>query len=165
MPTGVLLLLLADRPARLVLTRRAAHLKRHAGQISCPGGVREQGDADLTATALRETHEEIGLEPARVRVLGQLDDVWTPSGFVLTPFVGVVEPPVAFHPTEEVAEVLSLPLEEFLRPEVYQREERWLDNQKFLLGAFALPQARVWGATARLVQRLLEVGFGWTAPA
>jgi 8-oxo-dGTP pyrophosphatase MutT (NUDIX family) len=148
----------------LVLTRRASHLSRHAGQISCPGGVREARDPDLQFTALRETHEEIGLEPSRVTVLGQLDDVWTPSGFVLTPYVGVVEPPVSFRPTEEVAEILSVPLDDLLDPAVYELEERWLNEQKYILGAFVLPQARVWGATARLIQRLLEVGFDWKAP-
>lgn len=150
--------------SELVLTRRAAHLKRHPGQISCPGGVREAQDPDLAATALRETHEEIGLEPARVSVLGQLDDVWTPTGFVLTPFVGVVDPPVAMHPTEEVAEILSIPLTALLDPAVFQWEDRWFNEQKVRLGAFALPRARVWGATARLIMRLLEVGYGWTAP-
>ncbi len=160
----MLLLLVESSPAELVLTRRSAHLSRHPGQISCPGGVREADDRDLTETALRETEEEIGLLPERVRVLGQLDDVWTPSGFVLTPFVGAVQPPVSFRTCDEVAEVLSIPLERFLDPAVYELEERWLNEQKYVLGAFALPEARVWGATARLVQRLLEVGFDWTAP-
>lgn len=158
------MLLLLVGGSELVLTRRAAHLSRHPGQISCPGGVRDAQDRDLQATALRETHEEIGLEPERVTILGQLDDVWTPSGFVLTPYVGVVEPPVSFRTCEEVAEILSIPLSELLEPAAYELEERWLNEQKYILGAFALPQARVWGATARLIQRLLEVGFDWVAP-
>ncbi len=160
----MLLLLVGSSEPEIILTRRSEHLSRHPGQISCPGGVREEGDADLRATALRECHEEIGLPPERVEVLGQLDDVWTPSGFLLTPFVGWTDPPVELSVCSEVAEILSIPLGELLDPEVFEMEEHWLGEQKLLVGAFRLRQAHVWGATARLVQRLLEVGLEWKPP-
>lgn len=163
---GVLVpLLLHPEGTRVVLIRRGSDLPHHPGQIAFPGGVREPGDPDLEYTALRETHEEIGLPPAEVRVVGRLDDVWTPSRFVLSSFVGVVRWPQEFVPQEvEVEEVLEAPLELLMREGCY-REETWSrDGVEHPIAFFDLDGFTVWGATGRILARLLEVGFGWRNP-
>ena len=86
--------------AGLILTKRASHLKHHPGQIAFPGGKVDATDASAEAAALRETKEEIGLDPARVRILGSLPVHETVTGFAVTPFVGVIDS--AFDPVPEV---------------------------------------------------------------
>lgn len=150
---------------RLVLIRRGTTLAKHGGQIAFPGGTRDPGDPDLQFTALRETHEEIGLAPEAVEVLGRLDDVWTPSGFLLSSFVGVVPWPQEFRPQEvEVEEVLEAPLERLMEEGCF-REEIWhRDGIDHPIAFFDLDGFTVWGATGRIIARLLEVGFGWRNP-
>lgn len=82
----------------VLLTRRTDSLPQHAGQYAFPGGVRTEGDEDEVATALRETHEELGIEPSLVVVLGQLSDVWTPTGFLISPVVGGIPHPLTSGP-------------------------------------------------------------------
>ena len=112
----------------VVMTRRASHLAHHAGQISFPGGKVDPNDANLTATALREAEEEIALPPAAVSIIGALDMVTSPVGFLVQPVVGIVAPETSFVASPgEVDEVLVLPLEEVLdsarhRQETYLRE-------------------------------------------
>ena len=116
----------------LLLTRRTSHLRHHPGQMSFPGGAVDPGDASPRAAALRETHEEIGLAPDRVRVVGRLGDLRTDT-FRITPFVGLVERPLELVPNpHEVASVHEIPLEHVTRSTSYQRrrmrdsdEERW----------------------------------------
>ena len=104
---------------RLVLTRRTEHLSRHPGEISFPGGLTHEEDVDLSATALRETQEELGLAPDDVEVLGALEPVHTfVSAILIVPFVGVVSAAPVFTPSEaEIAEVLSYPLDELMAAE------------------------------------------------
>ena len=97
---------------RLLFTVRPADMPTHPGQISFPGGKREPADKSLEHTALREAEEELGLFGG-VRVLGLLDDVPTPAGFVITPVLGILTGPVALRPSaREVAEVFSAPIDE-----------------------------------------------------
>lgn len=163
---GVLVpLLLHPEGPRLVLIRRGSALARHGGQVAFPGGVRDPGDPDLRYTALRETHEEIGLPPHQVEVLGRLDDVWTPTGFVLSSFVGLVRPPQEYRIQEvEVEEVLEAPLDRLMQDGCF-REEIWhRDGIDYPIAFFDLEGFTVWGATGRIIARLLEVGFGWRNP-
>lgn len=147
-----------DRAAGLtvLLTQRTAHLSNHAGQISFPGGRRETSDADLAATALRESHEEIGLEPARVHMLGKLSTIVIRSGFRVTPFVGIIDPS-GFQPKadpREVAEVFEAPLSFFLDPANFTEEERDYGTglRRFHV---ALYEGRyIWGATAAMLWTL-----------
>ena len=103
----------AEGALHAVFTERRADLRRHAGEISFPGGRRDDGDADLWATALRETHEEIGLPPEAVELVGALQPTPTfVTDYAIYPFVGLIEPGFAWAPQErEVAQVLELPLE------------------------------------------------------
>ena len=143
---------------RLVFTRRTEHLSRHPGEISFPGGIAHEDDADLAATALRETHEELGLPPEDVRVLGGLRPVHTfVSAIVIVPFVGAVAGSPTFEPSEdEIAEVLAYGLEELAAAET---TVSWPRGDHVYRG-FAYPMAdgnTIWGATATILHELLEV--------
>jgi 8-oxo-dGTP pyrophosphatase MutT (NUDIX family) len=149
----------------LVLTRRRADLKRHAGEISFPGGRRDAGDADLAETALREAEEEIGLPRTEVTLLGQLPPTSTfATNYVIHPFVGLIAEGRAWRLSpREVDAVLELPLEGLRAGMTRTRMER--RGISFETDAYLLDEHLVWGATARIVRHLLEEldspgGFG-----
>jgi len=142
---------------RVVFTRRTEHLSRHPGEISFPGGLEHEEDADLMATALRETEEELGLPRERVEVLGALEPVHTfVSAILIVPFVGVVSGTPAFAPSEdEIAEVLSYPVDELSAAET---TVEWPRDGHVYRG-FAYPMRdgnTVWGATAAILHQLIE---------
>jgi len=147
-----------EREDTLVLTLRRDDLPTHAGQVSFPGGKRDPHDADAAATAIRETTEELGVEPAAVEVLGLLDDIPTPTGFVITPVVARLEGPVELHPSaHEVAEVFRCPLEVLLRPGACRENgQRTFLGVTYTMLEYQLERHRIWGATARIVFQLLE---------
>ena len=162
-PSAVLVLLYEHRGEPwVVLTRRAAHLRHHAGEVSFPGGRREPGDADLWATALREAAEEVGLDPSTVRPAGRLDSFITISSRSLVcPFLATVagRPDLVPEPSE-VEKVLHVALAE-LTEEAAWREEVWALGAAFggerAMTFFELPGDTVWGATAAVLRRLLAV--------
>lgn len=139
----------------LLLTQRTAHLRDHAGQISFPGGRVERWDASIAATALREAQEEIGLDPAKVEVLGELASYDTATGFRIHPVVGWLTPPFDLRPDPyEVDEVFELPLAFALDPGNHRR-------QSFRRGPltrtyYVLPYQNrfIWGATAGILVNL-----------
>ncbi|MFQ3646602.1 MAG: CoA pyrophosphatase [Anaerolineae bacterium] len=148
---GVLALLTprADGRLHLLLTRRQESLRGHSGQISFPGGQRDPHDPDFTATALRETCEELGIcEP--IEVLGMLATVYIPpSNFNVYPSVGYLRQLSALRPNEaEVAEVLTLTLEELLDPSVKQEETRLISGYTVRVPYYHVGGHKVWGATA-----------------
>lgn len=142
----------------MVFTRRTDTVRSHAGQISFPGGRHEPADTDLAATALRESHEEIGLHPADVRLLGALDDLETVFGVRVTPWVGLVPDAYPYVlQADEVAELIALPVTHFLDP-ARQRVERWQadDGRQRDVHFFDRDvEPPVWGATARIVAKWL----------
>jgi 8-oxo-dGTP pyrophosphatase MutT (NUDIX family) len=153
---AVLLPLLDDD--RLVLTRRTEHLSRHPGEISFPGGLAQEEDTDLAATALRETQEELGLPPEEVEVLGALVPVHTfVSAILIVPFVGVVSGTPAFAPSEdEIAEVLSYTVGELSAAET---TVEWPRDGHVYRG-FAYPMSdgnTIWGATAKILNEMIEL--------
>jgi 8-oxo-dGTP pyrophosphatase MutT (NUDIX family) len=137
-----------------VFTRRRDDLRRHAGEISFPGGRRE-GEEQLVDTALRETHEEIGLPPAAVQVVGALPPTPTfVTNYAIYPFVGLIEPGFAWVPqATEVAEVLELRLAEVRDGRGEKRLVR--RGITFRTTAFEVSGHVIWGATARIVADLL----------
>lgn len=163
-PAAVLLALI-DRPGgpQILLTERAGHLPHHAGQISFPGGRFSPVDESPIATALREAEEEVGLEPHRVEVLGSLSPQLTGTGFCIFPVVGWVEG--GFEPVPdpaEVAEVFEVPFEHLLAPVNFRRSirERW--GTRFLTDEYLYGHRRIWGATAAILSRFIEIIDGKT---
>jgi 8-oxo-dGTP pyrophosphatase MutT (NUDIX family) len=139
-----------------VLTERRGDLRRHAGEISFPGGRRDDTDADLQATALREAHEEIGLAPAAVEILGALQPTPTiATGYAIYPFVGVIAPGQAWRLSpREVAEVLELPLPEVLAG--YGRRRLMRRGIPIRTDTYVVGEKLIWGATARILADLFD---------
>jgi len=155
-PAAVLVPVVDRAPSPTVLlTQRAAHLKEHSGQVSFPGGRVHAEDASPEATALREAREEIGLDPARVELLGRMPEYFTRTGFRITPVVAIVTPPFELLPdANEVEEIFEVPLAFLLDPANRQRQSRvWQGETRWF---FAMPYERyyIWGATAGMLVNL-----------
>jgi 8-oxo-dGTP pyrophosphatase MutT (NUDIX family) len=157
-PAAVLLPLAFDgRDDRVFFIQRSTRVLYHKGQVSFPGGGREKSDADLLATALRESDEEIGLRPGDVQVLGRLDDQATVSGFVITPWVGTFPWPYAFRRQEtEVDEVFSLPLAHLMDDRLCRQGENIDPNATAPGYSFECQGRHIWGATARILKQFLD---------
>ena len=150
-------LYVAEGQLWVLLTRRNASLPHHAGQYSFPGGVREPGDADDVATALRESREELGIDSATVVVLGRLDDIRTPTGYQIAPVVGAIPYPLSLEPAEEEVEaVVPFPYAYLANPEMVEEQEFVVDGRRVTAPVFHYRGHRVWGATARMLADLVE---------
>ncbi len=155
-PAGVLVAVdFSARDPRVILTKRSSRLKHHPGQIAFPGGKQDPEDADVTAAALREAREEIGLPSEHVEILGHLPNHETVTGFCVTPVLGVISKPFEIRPEAgEVDEVFSVPLDGLLDPAKYLVESRrWRGKRRYY---FAVPFGPyyIWGATARILRGL-----------
>jgi 8-oxo-dGTP pyrophosphatase MutT (NUDIX family) len=140
----------------ILLTERTGHLSSHAGQVSFPGGRIEPTDQGPLHAALRETHEEIGLEPGLVDVVGHLPEHLTGTGYHITPIVGVVAPGFVLRPDpNEVAAVFELPLAVLLDPQGTRRERREFKGRLREYWVVDHPTQFIWGATAAIL-----VNFG-----
>lgn len=148
-----------DERLRIVLVRRTADGGPHSGQLALPGGKLEPGDRTLLDAALREAHEEIGIDPGRVNVLTALPEVDTQvSGFMIAPFLARIERPPAWRLSElEIAEVLDVAVEGLLRPGMHDASlERFAGRQEpVLISYYRVDRYRLWGATYRIVHPLL----------
>ncbi|MEM7405805.1 MAG: CoA pyrophosphatase [Pseudomonadota bacterium] len=141
--------------ATVLLTERSARLKKHAGQVSFPGGRAEPDDADRVATALRETHEEIGLGAEFVDVVGRLDDYQTGTGYRVTPVVGFVRPgfSLAVDPGE-VSDVFEVPLDFVLDSANHSVESRPWNGGRRHYYVLRFAGRYIWGATAGMLVNL-----------
>ena len=147
----------ADRKSQIILTVRAENLRSHAGQISLPGGTSEAQDADAIATALRESEEEIGLRAEQVEVIGQLGDMALPSGFQVTPIVGLIESGLSFTPCPiEVAELFQAPLDLILDMTAYTTSVMTFDEKPRKILELYYEDYRIWGATAAILYHLAK---------
>ena len=154
---GVLVPLYCDAGSvHAVLTRRRDDLRRHPGEISFPGGRRDDSDPDLLATALREAEEEIGLAPSAVQVLGALQPTPTiATGYAIYPFVGLIAPGMAWTlSAAEVAEVLELTLDD-LR-DGYGRRRLLRRGVPIRTDTYVVGDDLIWGATARILADLFD---------
>jgi 8-oxo-dGTP pyrophosphatase MutT (NUDIX family) len=154
---AVLVPLYVDRgELHAVLTERRKDLRRHAGEVSFPGGRHDEGEPDLQATALREAEEEIGLPRDAVDVVGALRPTPTiATGYAIYPYVGVIEPGMTWKlSAREVAQVLELSLRE-LR-EGYKRRRLIRRGIPILTDTYAAGEHLIWGATARILGDLFE---------
>jgi 8-oxo-dGTP pyrophosphatase MutT (NUDIX family) len=144
----------ADAPS-LLMTTRAGHLRQHAGQISFPGGGIEASDDDVLGAALRETQEEIGIDPSYVQPLGFLPDQIVLTGFRITPVVALVRPGYELRVDgKEVAEVFEIPLEYLSEAENFRPTRRLLRGVEMTLDDLHFEGRVVWGATAGMLQML-----------
>jgi 8-oxo-dGTP pyrophosphatase MutT (NUDIX family) len=145
-----------SRDPHVVLTKRRPDLRRHAGEISFPGGRKDAEDPDLTTTALREAEEEIGLPRSQVDLLGELPPTSTfVTNYVIHPFVGMIPAGVAWQVSaREVDEVLELPVDAVRAARTKTEIER--RGMTFETDAYVLDGQVIWGATARILEHLLE---------
>lgn len=147
----------APAGARLILTKRSSSLKHHPGQIAFPGGKVDVGDASAADAALREAHEEIGLEPSRADVLGELPIHETVSGFAVAPVLALIDRGfVPIPEPEEVDEAFDVPLDHVIDPARFSiQSRRWRGRRRRY---YAVPYGPyyIWGATARILRGLAE---------
>jgi 8-oxo-dGTP pyrophosphatase MutT (NUDIX family) len=154
---GVLVALYcSDGDLHVVFTKRRDDMRRHPGEISFPGGRIDKGDADLSATALREAHEEIGLPPEAVELLGALQPTPTiATGYAVYPFVGMIDAGLRWEMSErEVQEVIELPLKA-LR-DGYGRRRLVRRGLPIRTDTYLVGDHLIWGATARILADLLD---------
>lgn len=159
---AVLLPLVMHPRPTLLLTQRTAHLSTHSGQIAFPGGRLDASDADATAAALRETHEEIGLEAHWIEVLGQLPEYVTGTAFTVTPVVALVRPGFVLRPNpHEVDDVFEVPLDFLMDPDNHRRQG--FEWEGVLREWYAMPyhdgarERFIWGATAGMLRNFYRM--------
>ena len=146
----------------LLCFERTHEVIDHKGEICLPGGSIEKVDRDVVDAALREANEELGIEPASVRVLGLLDDVHTfVSNYIITPVAGFIgaKPEVVSDPLE-VARPIAVPLATLLSQGVERHELRGPDGTMRRIYSYQVGEDRIWGATARIIHGLLHLWFG-----
>jgi 8-oxo-dGTP pyrophosphatase MutT (NUDIX family) len=144
----------------ILLTQRSAELKHHASQVSFPGGRMEESDDDILATALRETHEEVGIAPEEVSVIGYLDPMPTVTGYAVTPVVGLLEEPDGIVVDKsEVEYTFEVPLQFLLDPRNELAAEREFYGQKMPIVEFVYDDQRIWGATAFMLVMMRKILF------
>lgn len=142
----------------VLFTQRTAHLRAHSGQVSFPGGRAEPEDPTPEFTALRETHEEIGLAPEQVEVLARMPEYLTRTGYRVTPVVGLVLPPFELVPdSREVESVFEVPLAFLLDPANHRRETRELAGKAVGFWVVQYGERRIWGATAGMLMNLYRM--------
>lgn len=141
----------------VLLTQRTDHLKSHAGQVAFPGGKIDTDDKDALAAALRETHEETGLDASYIEPVGFLDAYLTRTSFEVVPVVALVKPGFVLAPHEdEVSAVFEVPLRFLMSQENHARHSReWLGKQRYF---YAMPYGDryIWGATAGMIMNLYD---------
>lgn len=155
---AVVALLVGPEAPAVVFTERAAGMSRHAGEVALPGGLQDPEDASLEFTALREVHEEVGIDPSLLRVLGALPPTHTfVSGILVTPFVATLDalPPLTISDAE-IARVLTAPVRRLAEVEA-ERELHREAGQVWTGWWYELEDATVWGATGFMVHALLEL--------
>jgi 8-oxo-dGTP pyrophosphatase MutT (NUDIX family) len=148
-----------DEQYNIVFIKRTMKVKTHKGQISFPGGMREKGDKTLLDTALRESDEEIGLHRKEVTILGELDDeLTTTSNFIVTPFLAKISWPYRFTINKvEVEKVIALPVRALLNKDNRKADTEILEGKKVDSFVYNYKGTVIWGATARILNKLLEI--------
>lgn len=159
MPAAVMVLVYKkDSEFCVLLNKRSELVEHHKGEMSFPGGAKDPIDGEFINTALRETEEEMGIKVRDVTVLGQLDDAITRSNFIVKVFVGTIDYPYEFQPSDvEIAEVVEIPISELLSPENQYVETRWDGLNTINSISYGFGKYLVYGATATILSQFLEV--------
>ena len=146
-----------DGETFLVLTKRSEKVRYHKGEVSFPGGMYEESDRDILDTALRECCEEIGVKRRDIDIIGRIDDVPTMSGFIVSPFVGVIPHPYEFSMSpDEVDYIISLPYH-YLNEKNMVCEEFSMGGKTHSIPTFYYNGDRIWGATCRMLLKLKSI--------
>jgi 8-oxo-dGTP pyrophosphatase MutT (NUDIX family) len=158
-PAGVLIPIIEHEDAlSVLLTRRSAALRYHASQVSFPGGRMEPGDADIQATALRETWEEVGIKPADVEIAGYLEPTPTITGYAVTAVIGIVRHGIELNiDPAEVQRAFEVPLAYLLDAGNQRASEREFNGMRVPIVEFRFASERIWGATANILLNLRQV--------
>ena len=143
----------------VLFTKRTERVKEHKGQISFPGGARQDGDKTLLDTALRECAEEIGLAPGEVKILGELDDTLTEtSNYIISPFVGVIPWPYEFKLDGwETEEIIEVPISALMDKDCWRQETKIIGGQAVTSDFYHYQGRVIWGATARILHQFLDI--------
>ena len=151
---SILVVIYGDDPV-VLMTEKPKHMKFHAGEISFPGGKLDSSDSNLLDTALRETREEIGLSISKEQVVGQLDPVVTlNSGFLILPFISIIDKIPALSANSEVEKIFHIPLESFLKTESPDPDPSHNIIQEMY--TFEYQNQIVWGASARILKQIQD---------
>ncbi len=157
-PAAVLVPLVLGPAPGVLLTKRTAHLAKHAGQVSFPGGRMDPDDPHPEAAALREAEEEIGLAPSQVELVGRLSDYVTGTGYRITPVVGIVPAGLVHIPSpDEVEAVFELPLAVLLDPQAPQQRRAHYRGRWRSFWVWPHPEHYIWGATAAILVHLAHL--------
>lgn len=150
---GVLIAITDEAEPHLILTRRADHLNTHSGEVAFAGGKRDETDPDIIFTALREAHEEIDLAAEDVTVIGQLDQVVSRFGYVVTPIVGLIPADMTFTANlDELDAVFKVPLRFFLETEPHD----YFEQGSISIPSFHYDGFRIWGLTAMMITEMVN---------
>jgi 8-oxo-dGTP pyrophosphatase MutT (NUDIX family) len=156
-PAAVLVPVVLGEEPSILLTRRTSHLTKHAGQISFPGGRIDPDDSGPEAAALREAHEEIGLDVGSVEVLGRLTDHVTGTGYRITPVLAVLPPALKYRLSpHEVAAIFELPMRVVLDPDAPRRQRQHVRGVWREYWVWPHPEHFIWGATAAILVQLAQ---------
>jgi 8-oxo-dGTP pyrophosphatase MutT (NUDIX family) len=146
-----------EHDLHILLTKRTDRMKVHPGEISFPGGMYEEADADTMQTALRECCEEIGVKSGDVEIAGRLDDMATLTGFVITPYVGIIPYPYEFKISQkEVAYLIYLPFEHLRESKPFQERIEYRGKAE-TIDCIYYNGERIWGATCRILTTFKQV--------
>lgn len=156
-PAAVLVPVIMRPQPTILLTKRTSHLKKHAGQVSFPGGRIDPDDPHPEAAALREAEEEVGLSPSHVEIIGRMASYVTGTGYTITPVIGLVPPDLDYRPSpEEVEAVFEFPVAVLLDPGAPRRQRQHVRSQWREYWVWPHPDHFIWGATAAILVHLAE---------
>ena len=143
----------------ILFTQRSNQVAYHKGQVSFPGGAHSEIDSSFLDTALRESWEELGLEAKDVEIIGELDDIiTTTSGFIISPFVGIIPYPYEFKKNPaEIDEIFDVPLSALLDDSNFNQTDQIIDDEPITIYSYEYAGWVIWGATARIVKQLLDI--------
>ena len=166
-PASVLIpIFFKDGKEHILYTKRSETVGSHKGQISFPGGVRDEKDKDFMDTALRESFEEVGLLREDIEILGALDDMkTTTTNYTISPLIGIIPYPYEFKISyNEIDVLLEVPLETLLDKTNYIEDKDYKYKGKpYHYRAFLFENHHIWGTTARITRRFLELFYGWSS--
>lgn len=156
---AVLLAITNEPQPKVLLTRRASHMRHHAGEVSFPGGRREDGDTSNIVVALREAFEETGLNPFQVELLGELPSQRSKSGMWVKPIIGLIPPnPVLVPQPEEIERIFYVELMQMIKAQPLPYPIQ-LNQQQYYMPSFQLDNEIIWGLTARILVSLFKRGL------